>query len=73
MDEIAVVILLVISSLFLVILSKFAAKKRNALKSPLHPPGPKPLPIVGNLYDLPKDPVWRGYNSLASQFGTTFI
>lgn len=34
-----------------------------------YPPGPKPLPIIGNLYDIPTDPLWVGYSHLAQKYG----
>lgn len=33
------------------------------------PPGPKPLPIIGNPYDVPNDPQWEGYNQLSKKYG----
>lgn len=34
-----------------------------------YPPGPKPLPIIGNLYDVPADPQWIGYHHLSQKYG----
>ena len=40
----------------------------NKSKSP-YPPGPKGLPLIGNMLDLPRDiPVWEGF----AQMGETF-
>ncbi|RPD81994.1 CyP450 monooxygenase [Lentinus tigrinus ALCF2SS1-7] len=33
------------------------------------PPGPRPLPIVGNLFDIPKRHPWRIYKELSKQYG----
>ena len=33
------------------------------------PPGPKGLPIFGNLLDLPKDNQWLGYQKLGQDIG----
>ena len=33
------------------------------------PPGPPPLPILGNLLDLPKDKPWLTYDAWAQKYG----
>ncbi|KAH9847896.1 cytochrome P450 [Lenzites betulinus] len=33
------------------------------------PPGPTPLPIVGNLFDIPKHKPWRGYLEFSTKYG----
>ena len=33
------------------------------------PPGPRPLPIVGNLFHLPKDMPWVTYRDWAIRYG----
>ncbi|EJF63527.1 cytochrome P450 [Dichomitus squalens LYAD-421 SS1] len=33
------------------------------------PPGPRPLPIVGNLFDIPKSTPWAGYRDLCTKYG----
>ena len=37
------------------------------------PPGPTPLPVLGNLLDVPKTFPWRGYRQLSRQYGTSII
>ena len=33
------------------------------------PPGPKGLPLLGNLLDIPKDvPIWLSFTSIAQKF-----
>ncbi len=38
-------------------------------KLPL-PPGPRPLPFVGNLFNVPKERAFLGYSKWASDYGT---
>ncbi|KAJ3534086.1 hypothetical protein NMY22_g7073 [Coprinellus aureogranulatus] len=45
-----------------------AQRKRNPKGLPL-PPGPKPLPVVGNLKDVPQEDPWVGYKELADKYG----
>ena len=33
------------------------------------PPGPKPLPIIGNLLDMPKKEQWKTYKQWSDQYG----
>lgn len=33
------------------------------------PPGPKPLPFLGNLRDMPSGAQWLGYNELSKKYG----
>lgn len=33
------------------------------------PPGPKPLPFVGNLFDCPHDSPWLAYHNWSKQYG----
>ena len=34
-----------------------------------YPPGPRPLPILGNLLDVPKDFSWLAYTRLSKTYG----
>ncbi|KAJ7496786.1 cytochrome P450 [Mycena latifolia] len=42
--------------------------KRKKTMGP-YPPGPKPLPILGNALDLPQSQPWVGFSQLAKQHG----
>ncbi|KAJ2927403.1 hypothetical protein H1R20_g9694, partial [Candolleomyces eurysporus] len=43
-------------------------RKRNPRRLPL-PPGPKGLPLLGNLRQLPKARPWEGYHELCKEYG----
>jgi hypothetical protein len=38
-----------------------------------YPPGPRPLPIIGNLLDIPKEFSWLAYTRLAEKYGTALF
>jgi hypothetical protein len=50
----------------LVLVQAARAKRRNQL--PL-PPGPKGLPLIGNLLDIPQNKPWIVYNEWAERYG----
>ncbi|PIL22734.1 cytochrome P450 [Ganoderma sinense ZZ0214-1] len=37
------------------------------------PPGPPPLPITGNLFDIPKTRPWIGYRELSNEYGNLML
>ena len=36
-----------------------------------YPPGPRPSPIIGNLFDIPKDSSWLQYTQLSKKYGNS--
>jgi len=34
-----------------------------------YPPGPKGYPIIGNVFDFPKDHIWEGFTMMAQEHG----
>ncbi len=36
-----------------------------------YPPGPRPLPIIGNLLDVPKKFSWLAYSKFSKQYGSS--
>lgn len=45
-----------------------AFTKKSRSRFPF-PPGPKPLPLIGNLLDIPHEKEWLAYNQLAQKHG----
>ena len=43
--------------------------KRMTLRRLPYPPGPKGYPIIGNLLDFPRNPVWEGLTKVAQAHG----
>jgi hypothetical protein len=61
----------------LVLVSSIAAflairdyQKRKGLP---YPPGPRPLPLIGNLFDLPKEFSWLTYTRLSQKYGKFYF
>lgn len=38
-----------------------------------YPPGPPPLPILGNMFDIPGDLDWVKFHQMALQYGESSI
>ena len=57
----------VVAAGFAITLWKYLARPYRA-RLPL-PPGPKPLPIIGNLLDFPKHHEWLTYNEWSKIYG----
>jgi hypothetical protein len=46
----------------------YIATRRKSTSLPL-PPGPKPLPIIGNVHQAPKSHGWNTYREWSKQYG----
>jgi hypothetical protein len=53
-------------SLFVLLLSIRDYRRRRGL---LFPPGPRPLPLIGNLLDVPNKFSWLTYTELSRKYG----
>jgi hypothetical protein len=38
-----------------------------------YPPGPRPLPLIGNLFDIPMKFSWLTYTQLSKKYGTIYF
>lgn len=45
-----------------------ATRRKSASSFPL-PPGPKPLPIIGNVHQAPKSHSWRTFREWSKEYG----
>jgi hypothetical protein len=58
-----------IAGAFAAFLALLVLKRRAFHRTLPLPPGPKPLPLIGNLLDIPKEKVWLAYQSWNAQYG----
>ncbi|KAI0066611.1 cytochrome P450 [Artomyces pyxidatus] len=58
--------LLAYTTLVIVII---ALEKRRRQKGRVYPPGPRPLPLIGNLLDVPKEHQWFTFTEWARKYG----
>ena len=54
-------------SLFLYLLVKY--RDRGRRKGLSYPPGPPSWPIIGNLFDIPKEKPWITYTEMSKKYG----
>jgi len=48
----------------------FAMLRRQwTSRRPPYPPGPKGYPLIGNVFDFPKNPIWEGFARMAKEHG----
>ncbi|KAI0064830.1 cytochrome P450 [Artomyces pyxidatus] len=52
---------------FILFLALFARRRKR--QNLPYPPGPRPLPVVGNLFDVPKESSWLAYTEWAKTYG----
>lgn len=43
--------------------------RRSFNKALPYPPGPKPLPFLGNVLDIPRDSPWLTFSQWAKEYG----
>ena len=46
---------------------------RKTRPSEALPPGPPPLPVVGNIFQMPKEQPWLKYAEWAKQYGKRYL
>jgi hypothetical protein len=51
------------------LIALYISTRRKTTSSLPLPPGPKPLPIIGNVHQAPKSHGWRTYREWSKQYG----
>ena len=70
MPNIVLVDFLVVALTFLAFSSLYSRGKQKKLP---FPPGPKRLPVIGNLLDMPIDAQWTTYKRWGKLYSTPFL
>jgi hypothetical protein len=51
----------------------FAIRDYQRRRGLPYPPGPRPLPLIGNLLDVPKESSWLAYTQLSKKHGMIYL
>ena len=54
-------------------MEKIVFRYNEGQKGLPYPPGPPPLPIIGNLLDIPTDAPWIVYADMSKKYGRRYI
>lgn len=57
-------------ALLLFLASIWAVRDYRRRRGLPYPPGPRPLPIIGNMLDIPKQFSWLAYSKFSETYGT---
>lgn len=64
-----------VTAVSVVVLTRYFGSRGSPNRSTLpYPPGPKGLPLIGNMLDLPRDtPIWEGFAQIAETHRTSMV
>jgi hypothetical protein len=57
-------------AVFILIGKVFPTRSKSSQPTP---PGPKGLPLIGNLLDMPRKSIWDGYAEFGKKYGTIYL